>query len=99
MTTISGDDLRRVLVPAPRTCTFPAQAIPPAQVENIHVEKSLFGKIDPSSSTVNLHLEAQWNPASLGFVYYEIRLVQEKTYDETTTGLLHSQEPHPVRLY
>ena len=98
MTSQVGDPSRRVLIPAPRTCSFTAKAISPARVENVRLRNIMFGKVDSLSSAVEVKLEAEWNPASLGFEVYEARLVAEETYNDTASGILFTQEHRTVRL-
>ena len=98
MTSQVGDPSRRVLIPVPRSRTFPAKAISPARVENVRIGKTDFGKVDSLSSTVEVKLEAEWNPASLGFEVYEVRLVTEETFNDTTSGILFIPKTRTVRL-
>ena len=87
-----GDQSLLVIVPAPHVCEWPAEAVPPPQVEGVAVELTVT-EAHSNNSSKTLDLVATWNPMAMDTenIFYQLRVVTQNT-TRNDIHLLHLTE-------
>lgn len=90
MKSMPGNYSLITLLPGPRVYEWPAEAVPPPQVEGLNVHFSI-KEILSSKSIIILDLVATWSDVDADYAYYELRLVKQNTTRDDIRSI-HSDE-------